>query len=378
MNPIPWQVTPERGFLMTPDPLRHLAQVESRIPEEVIDQLESLAAELPTLLENGGLRQTFDKLPVLDFAYLATQEYDFRLAERLAMLYGYFASAYVFATEPAVQRLPPSVAVPMVQLSHIVGRPPMFSYTSMVLGNWERRYADQPIDLDNLTSLQTFTRLPDESWFARVHIAIEAQSATILQGIQQAFDGVKIDDNEAVHAGLRAINWGLIAVIKTFHNMEKGCDPNIYYQHIRPYMFGFNDVIFEGVAEYGGKPQRLRGGSGAQSSVIPAIVAALGIRHEASELTQHLEVMKTYMPPAHRQYIAAVESPLIRDYARTHSALSYTYNACIRQMMTFRRAHFYYARTYIFERSTNPVGTGGSMFMEFLTKLIAETEAHLL
>src|SRR5690348_7522357 len=137
MNPIPWQVTPERGFLMAPDPLRHLAQVESRIPEEVIDQLESLAAELPTLLENGGLRQTFDKLPVLDFAYLATQEYDFRLAERLAMLYGYFASAYVFATEPAVQRLPPSVAVPMVQLSHIVGRPPMFSYTSMVLGNWE-------------------------------------------------------------------------------------------------------------------------------------------------------------------------------------------------------------------------------------------------
>lgn len=378
MNPIPWQVTSERGFLMNPDPLRHLAQVESRIPEEAIDQLESLAAELPTLLEKGRLRLTLDALPVFDFAHLANGELDFRLAERLAMLYAYFASAYVFAAEPAMRRIPAGAAVPMVQLSHIVGRPPMFSYTSMVLGNWERRDTTQPVQLDNLVSLQTFTRLPDESWFARVHIAIEAQSGAILQGIQQAFQGVKDDDSEAVHAGLRAINWGLIAVTKTFHDMEEGCDPNTYYQQIRPYMFGFNDVIFEGAAEYGGKPQRLRGGSGAQSSVIPAVVAALGIRHEASELTQHLAIMKAYMPPAHRRFVADMESAAIRDYARAHVPLSHTYNACMRQMMTFRRAHFYYARTYIFERSTNPIGTGGSMFMEFLTKLIAETEAHLL
>ena len=108
------------------------------------------------------------------------------------------------------------------------------------------------------------------------------------------------------------------------------------------------------------------------------MVAALGIRHQASELTQHLEVMKAYMPPAHRRFVAEAESTVIRDYVISHPAMAQTYNACIRQMMTFRRAHFFYARTYIFERSTNPVGTGGSMFMDFLTKLIAETEAHLI
>jgi Indoleamine 2,3-dioxygenase len=378
MNPTAWQVSPDRGFLMNPDPLRHLAQVESRIPEDILDQLESLAADLPALLENGRLRLTLDSLPVFDFAHLAGGEFDFRLAERLMMLYSYFASAYVFVTDPPLQRLPAGVAVPFVQLAHIVGRPPMFSYTSMVLGNWSRPNADQPIGLNNLTSLQTFTRLPDESWFARVHIAIEAQSSAILNAIQQGFRAVAADDSEAVHAALRAINWGLIAIIKTFHHMPEGCDPNVYYQQIRPYMFGFNDVIFEGVSEYGGKPQRLRGGSGAQSSVIPAVVAALGIRHQASELTQHLDVMKAYMPPAHRRFIAQAESTALRDYARAHPAMAYTYNACIKQMMTFRRAHFYYAKTYIFERSTNPVGTGGSMFMEFLTKLIAETEAHLI
>ncbi len=363
---------------MNPDPLRHLAEVESRISEEAIDQLESLAAQLPLLLETGRLRATIEALPMFDFAHLATDEFDYRLAERLSTLYSYFASAYVFATDPPNQRLPQSIAAPAVQLSHIVGRPPMFSYTSMVLGNWSRPAADQAFSLDSLKAMQTFTHLPDEEWFARVHIAIEAESGVILEGIRQGFQGVEENDSEAVHAALRAINDGLVAVIKTFHHMTEGCDPNVYYQQIRPYMFSFNDVIFEGVAEYGGKPQRLRGGSGAQSSVIPAVVAALGIHHQASELTHHLEVMKAYMPPAHRRFVAEAESTVIRDYVINHPAMAQTYNACIRQMMTFRRAHFFYAKTYIFERSTNPVGTGGSMFMDFLTKLIAETETYLL
>jgi hypothetical protein len=88
--------------------------------------------------------------------------------------------------------------------------------------------------------------------------------------------------------------------------------------------------------------------------------------------------MQTYMPPEHRRFIAEIDPHLIRDYVVHKPPLGDAYNACLRQLMTFRRAHLYYAKTYIFEKSTSAVGTGGTQFMDFLSKLVEETEAHLI
>jgi hypothetical protein len=68
----------------------------------------------------------------------------------------------------------------------------------------------------------------------------------------------------------------------------------------------------------------------------------------------------------------------LREYCKTRPHLADAYNHVLRQLMTFRRAHLYYARTYIFEKSTNPVGTGGTEYMAFLSKLIDETAQFML
>lgn len=364
-----WQVSAERGFLPICDPLNALP---ADFPGAAV--LEETAASLPDMVgQPAALRARLAALPMVDADALARAGVP--VQERLLLLYAFLASAYVHLP-PTATHLPVTIARPLAQVAAQLQRPPMLSYAGMVLGNWQRIDPDGPLDLENLRVLNTFSGLPDEAWFFLVHVAIEAQAAQIIGGMQTAFEAAQSDSPQHVLEGLRQINRGIVACIRTFNRMPHGCNPDVYYCDIRPYMFGFNNVVFEGVDD--NKPQNLRGGSGAQSSLIPALVAGLGVTHAASELTRHLEVMKTYMPPTHCQYIANIDSTRIRGYVATRPPLADAYNACLRQLITFRRAHFYYARTYIFEKSTNPVGTGGTSFMDFLANLVRETQAHLL
>jgi indoleamine 2,3-dioxygenase len=301
--------------------------------------------------------------------------------ERLWVLYTYFANAYVFADpENLAHHITKSVAVPLHQLAQMVERPPIFSYVSLVLNNWRRINPDGPIDLDNTAALQHFIGCTDEHWFGLVHVNVEFCAAGAVRGIEDAIQSAAQGDARAVEHALNAITDGLRAMLKAFGRMTHGCDPDVYHQCVRPYMFGFENVVYEGVAEYGGQPQSFRGGSGAQSSVIPAIVAALGIQHEQTGLMKHLDVMKVHMPKAHRDFISRVTTTAVRDFVKqaNDGALTDAYNQCIREMITFRKAHFHYARIYIFDKVANPVGTGGTLFMDWLSRLIAETEAHLL
>lgn len=372
-----WHVWPDRGFLMSPDPLHHLSEADHNLPAPLVDQLESTAAALPQLLRTAQLRPALEALPPVDYAELLAEGVDSRVGERLILLYSYFASAYVHAPE-GESRLPPGVAVPLSQIARIVERPPILSYATLVLGNWRRTDPAGGFDLDNLDTLQTFTGLADESGFMLVHIAVEAAGASILQTMRAAFDAVPRDDSAAVLEALREINRQIVAITQIFHHMPERCDMDVYHRDIRPYLFGFDGVVFDGVTHYGGKPQTLRGGSGAQSSLIPALNAALGIRHARSELTVHLDALRAYIPCSHRAFIDGIDLTLIRDYVRVRPPLADAYNACVHRLVTFRRAHLYYARTYIFEKSTNPVGTAGTQFMDFLGKLVEETQAHLL
>jgi indoleamine 2,3-dioxygenase len=301
--------------------------------------------------------------------------------ERLWVLYTYFASAYVFATpdEPS-HRLTQSVAVPLHRLAQMVERPPIFSYANHVLNNWRRIDPDGPIALGNLEALQLFLGIPDEQWFGLVHVEVESRAAGALQGIQDAIQAAADDNAPRLLRALDAIGDSLGDMLKGFGRMTEGCDPDVFHLRVRPNLFGFENIIYEGVAEYEGKPQTFGGGSGAQSSVIPAIVGALGIQHEQTGLMRHLDGMKNHMPKAHRQFIADVTTTAVRDYVKQsdNGALKDAYNRCLQQVITFRKGHFYYARIYILDKVKNPVGTGGTMFKDWLTQLIAETEAQLL
>jgi len=369
-----WNIHAETGFLLQPHLHQYSGDGNSGLSAASIAAIEIAAAHLPDWLSNGKCALLLRTLAQVDFGTFQPSGADTRLCERLFRVYGYFASAWVHGFGQTV--IPRPIAEPLTVIAGQLQRPPILSYTGQVLTNWRLKDPDAAFTPHNIELLQQFTHLVDESWFFRVHIAIEAQAAAMLTALSTVDEPIAAADDMAVLHCIRALQSGLIDITRTFHKMPDLCDPDVYYQQIRPYLMSFDtEVVFEGVQP---NPTPLRGGSGAQSSIVPALLAALGIEHQSTQLTASLTDMQRYMPVEHRAFIQRMSKLSLRDYCKSRPHLADAYNHILRRLITFRRAHLYFARTYIFEKSTNPTGTGGTVYMTFLSQLIDETADYLL
>ena len=382
-NPEIFHVDRQRGFLPAPDPLDCLPPA--------FTPWEEIAHTLPKLLVAGTLRHTLEQLPTLKGATLQ----DLAQLERAMMLLSYFGHAYVWAEEKPADRIPAGIAVPWHAVAQQLGRPPILSYASYALHNWRRLDPAGPIALGNIVLRQNFLAGVDEEWFILVHVDIEAKVAPALLALGPAQTAVVTDHGQELEHQLTTVASALECAYATLLRMPERCDPYIYYHRVRPYIHGWKNhpalpqgVIYEGVEAYGGTPQQFRGETGAQSSIIPALDAALGITHEDDPLRLYLMEMRDYMPPAHRAFIAAIEQgPPVRQYVIAHRhdqpGLRDAYNACVHWIGRFRSTHLEYAGRYIHQQSQhspdNPtdVGTGGTPFMPYLKKHRDETLAHL-
>ena len=186
--------------------------------------------------------------------------------------------------------------------------------------------------------------------------------------------------------GSRFVPW----MYATLGRMPERCDPYIYFHRVRPYIHGTNrdPVIYAGVGAYGGEPRGFFGETGAQSAIVPALDAGLGIVHGDDELKWYLDRMREYMPPGHRALLAALGArSRVRALAGrlpTSDPARVAYDACVQAVERFRSKHLEYAAAYIDRQvetsAQNPTayGTGGTPFMAYLRKHRDETAAHLL
>jgi len=377
-----YDVDAERGFLPRPDPLDCL-------PKE-FDAWEKIGPELPKLMMTGKLRSSIKQLPRLDAARLGND----REVKRAMVILSYLGHAYVWGEREAADSIPPSLAVPWHLVGRMLGRPPVLSYASYALDNWRRVDSERPIEVGNIVLLQNFLGGQDEEWFVLIHVAIEAAAAPALAAIVAAQRAVAKQELEEVADQLSIIAKSIEAMNRILWRMPERCDPYIYFHRVRPYIHGWanqpclpSGIVYEGVEEYAGKRQTFRGETGAQSSIIPALDAALGITHAEDMLCSYLNEMRDYMPPKHRGFIEAVESgPSVREYVLRHSQAHPTlrdlYNAVIDGVGSFRSTHLEYAHSYINKqsrgdaRNPNSIGTGGTPFMPYLTKHRNETKSH--
>lgn len=377
-------VDPERGFLPSSDPL-------DRLPRD-FDRWEEIAGDIPKLLAAETLRPILEQLPVLDVDALHSEAQ----LRRAMMLLSYFGHGYVWGGKKAVDHVPSGVAVPWHAVAHQLDRPPVLSYASYALDNWRRLDSNGPIALGNIVLLQNFLAGLDEEWFILIHVDIEAKAAPALRAIGSAQRAVSEDRPDELEHQLGLIAAAVQDMYTTLLRMPEQCDPYIYYHRVRPYIHGWKDqpalphgVVYQGVTAYKGQPQQFRGETGAQSSLIPCLDAALSIGHRDDPLRPYLREMRAYMPARHRDCIAAIEQgPCIRDYvlAQRQQALELrsAYDACVHQIELFRSTHLEYAGRYIHQqiqcRADNPTdrGTGGTPFMPYLKKHRDETAAHLI
>jgi len=377
-----YEVDAERGFLPRPDPLE-------RLPKEFA-AWEEIGRELPKLMLTGRIRSFIRQLPLLDAARLGHD----RERKKAMVILSFVGHAYVWGEKETVTLLPSSLALPWHQVARMLGRPPVLSYPSYALDNWRRVDIESPIEVGNIVLLQNFLGGQDEEWFVLIHVAIEAAAAPALAAIVAAQRAVAKQELEEVADQLAIIAKSIEAMNRILLRMPERCDPYIYFHRVRPYIHGWanqpslpSGIVYEGVEEYAGKGQNLRGETGAQSSIIPALDAALGVTHAEDMLRSYLNEMRDYMPPRHRGFIEAVEAgPSIREFVLRHSQAHPTlrdlYNAAIDEMGKFRSTHLEYAHSYINKqtrgdaRNPNSIGTGGTPFIPYLTKHRNETKSH--
>ena len=367
-----WQVTAQRGFLMARDPVKRWAA------DTATAEVLAVAGGLPDLVAERRVREAVSDLTVPDVAHLHLAAIE---AERLHQAYAFLANAYLWQpeAEPA-RRLPHQIAVPFAAMAERIGRPPILSYAGTQLANYrvldEGRLLSDP---ENLAPIQCFQHSADEAWFWVIHCAIEAAGAPAVIAGQAACDAARVGDAAALETALGVIGEGVEAVTALARRISEGCSPDSFYRTLRPFMFSPPEgVVFEGVARFQGRPQAFLGQTGAQSSLMPAICAALGIRHGDTEMTQYLEAVRAYMPPPHRAFIADLDGSAVRGAASGHAALRDAYNACLEGVVAFRRVHLTLAATYIAQHVDNPKGTGGTDFMHWLRKMTSETRAQML
>ena len=378
-----WNPASGRGFLPAQDPLERLPSA--------FDAWEHAAENLPKYLAAGEARRVLAELPELDTQNICAAPE----IERAMLLLSYFGHAYVWGDSEAASQLPAQLARPWQAVAARLERPPVLSYASYALFNWRRLDSAGPIALGNLALLQNFFGGLDEEWFILVHIEIEAKAADTLLAMSNAQAATSKNDKAELARALQDLSKALESMHATLARMPQGCDPYIYYRRVRPYIHAWKSnpalpdgLIYQGVATYHDQPQKFRGETGAQSSIMPALDAFLGIDHSDDPLRPYLLEMRDYMPAAHRAYLQKLESTAAtRQYVLKHKnecSLVEPYNSCVLWVQRFRALHLDFAANYINRQAqigpSNPVetGTGGTPFMAYLRKHRDETGQHLI
>ena len=343
------------------------------------DDVEHIAKNLPKILANNQIKDEVLNLETeKDISNLSIDE-----LERAMLLYSYIGHGYIWGGTSIEKVIPKNISKTWYKISQKLDRPPILSYASYALNNWKLQDVNKPFDLENIRILQNFLGGMDEDWFIMIHIAIEHEAKEILNNLKTYYLD-KNEDQSYLENALVSIK----KINQIMNRMPEKCDPFIYYNRVRPYIFGWknnpatpNGVIYEGVEEYGGTPQLFRGETGAQSSIVPALDALLGVTHSNDPLKEYLDEMRLYMPKEHRNLLNDLDqwSENNRDKSIREDSSVVLSDEIIKEVHAFRNKHLEYARIYIHEQSlsnqnnSNVVGTGGTPFMKYLDKHLQET-----
>lgn len=387
-----FHVDPIRGFLPPQDPVTQLSTYYA--------PWEAAIAHLPALLITGKASATLKRLPPLSVERLETDGQ----VERAMLLLSMFASVYVWEGNTPKLTLPHNLAQPLWAVAAKLDRPPILSYTSLVLHNW-RRFGDtgfsDPIPdrfaavdsqtgngltLEKLALQHCFWGGIDEQWFYLISVAIEAAGAAALPALLTAQHAVANNRTDHLVASLQRIHAALINAYAILLRLPEKCHPYIFYHRIRQFIGGWPEegVIYEGVST---TPQSYVGSSAAQSPLLQAIDAGLDIAH-TDEKSAYLHKVRPYMQRGHRRFIQALATgPSVRDYVMTKAVeqptLCDSYNACVDTLARFRKKHLEIAVQYIAQQAPRQtekaaLGTGGTPFVPFLSQVRKETQDHFI
>lgn len=299
--------------------------------------------------------------------------------------------AYIWGGNRPSERVPPTISIPFTAVCARLELPLVATYAGVALWNYKPLFPDEPIDnLENLSTLSTFTGSIDESWFYLVSVAIEARGAPIIPLMLDAIQAARFGNTTIVVECLRSFAERLDELGSLLTRMYENCDPHVFYHRIRPFLAGSKNMgdagLPDGVIFDTGSADdhfvQYSGGSNAQSSIIQFFDLVLGIEHRPTGTAgpnphnphktantdpnappptlqgpsaNFIHDMRTYMPGPHARFLEHVADVAnIRQYVNEHKhdrALATAYDACLAMLRAFRDKHIQMVSRYIIVKS---------------------------
>lgn len=360
----PALLSAHRGFLPIHDPARAFPESSH------LSILDDIGRDLPHLLEMEDFRSRIRALEIPHWPENLDPVEQKPFLRLYYLRLGFLASAYINQTiAPLATELPINIAQPLVHACQLLGRPPILSYDGYALYNWYRLDKDAPVQLGNIDTIQNFVALYDEHWFILVHIEIEAIAEAIVDAIIRISKCLDTNDIDNLNGALFKIAKLVKKQEQTLRRIPEHMDSAIYFKSFRPYIRFFENVQYQGIDM---APINYRGETGAQSSIMPSLVALMKIPHQSSLLMDHLHDMRKYMPRDHRMFIEWLEHlPNFKSVASMDA-----FNQVLDAIANFRKVHYTWAEEYINQHTDDPRGTGGTPYTQWLKQLIDETLAY--
>ncbi|XP_054974603.1 indoleamine 2,3-dioxygenase 1-like [Sorex araneus] len=380
-----FHIDEEVGFAL-PNPLEELPPP--------YDAWVRIAKNLPELIETGNLRAEVEKLPTLSIDDLLGHK-----SQRLAhLVLGYITMAYVWnkGGDDIRKILPSNIAIPFCKVSEKLGLPPIMVYADCVLANWKKKDPRGPMTYENMDILFSFPGGDCSKGFFLVSLLVETAAATAIRVIPTIFNAVQHKDCDTLQEALSQIVSCLEKALEVFKHIRDYVDPDLFFNVLRIYLSGWKGksllsegLVYEGVWD---TPKKFAGGSAAQSSIFQCFDVLLGIKQDAGEAAEFLQEMRTYMPPAHQNFLRSMEEgPSLREFilSEGNASLQSHYDKCVKAMVALRNYHLNIVADYIVAPSRKQSkaketaeesckGTGGTSVIDFLKTVKNKTVSFVM
>ena len=302
------------------------------------------------------------------------------------MVLAWLVNFYVHSLPPNApdtpDRVPQTLAVPLVQISRHLGFAPVLTFADTVLWNWELVDPNQPLSAENMSFLNLFSGTDDEKNFYQTSAMAELRGVEILRIIDEYNSLPDVTDMTSISKVARDLTRlsGIIdSINEIIQSVRPLCDPHVFYWDIRPWFEGSDAKgptepgwIYESVED--SHLLDLSGPSAGQSSVMHALDIFLDIDHKLRQRRYpapspenkradqgFMERMRRYMPGRHQEYLArlSLSSPSIRELAQSTLALREPYNMAVRALRRLRDSHIRIACLYVVTMSRSTPGKAG-------------------
>lgn len=386
-----FNVSKVNGFLPIKEPLVKLPETYSKL-QNLIDELHVFQPNdnkgvlgIPNLIETKVIE-------VPNYVNEIKLETDVFILQALFRAYTFITSGYTL--ELAYQEfiksgnygkarnvLPENIAVPLVEVSDKLQVYPWLDYHyAYSLGNYVKKDSLGTLDWKNLDMACKFTGTTDEIGFIMVHVFINELTPLLVGSVMDFGKTKNIEYLKVCSEVLEEMNKRRRSMWSASRH-ERYNDFRIFIMGIKGNENIFGDgLVYTGC--YDNKPQKFRGQTGAQDSIIPMIDIFSGIvdYYPENELTNYLMDLRSYRPVCIQEFFKD-----LRDYYTDETIFSYlTKNnnleglvyllKIVDEVYLFRNGHWQFVQKYIMSNTKYAFATGGT---PITTWLINQIEAVL-